>query len=405
MSLEQKITCPHCAHKFELTKAFSREIENLTTERIQNEFQKKEEIYKSKLKNADQEKIELLKKNQQDQLQLKISLEKEITQKMNSQLSVEQADLRARLDEQAKIIDESRKNELDLRKKQRELEQKSKDLDLQVEKKLAEEIMKKSEAIKKQVDEETSLKFAEKEKQLSDMAKLIDEMKRKSHVTSQQLQGEVLELKVEENLNVWFPDDTVVEVKKGAKGADITQEVRLNSGRSAGKILFECKQANEWGSQWTTKLKDDMREANCDLAVIVSTVMPKGVGQIDQYEGVWVCTQSMLKPLVSLLREQLLKVAKAELIMATPQDQRDMLFKYMTSSNFSQKIQTIFETTISMKDTLDSEKRSVQKNWKKRESEIEGIENQIINMYGELESVVGKALPKVEALELEFKKG
>ena len=147
-----------------------------------------------------------------------------------------------------------------------------------------------------------------------------------------------------------------------------------------------------------------MREAGCELGVIVSTVLPKDVNQIGLYDGVWICSPSMIKSLVALLREQLLKVAKAELVMATPQDQRDLLFVYMTSPKFSQKIQAIFETTISMKETLDSEKRSIQKNWKKREVEIEVMESQMINLYGELEGVVGKALPKVEALELEFKK-
>ena len=404
MSLAEKITCPHCSHKFELSEAFSYEIELATADRIQKEFSKKEEQYKNQLKAADHEKNELLKRNAKEQVQLRLELEEQLTLKINNQLSFEQEDLKAQLAEKTKQAEESSKNELTLRAKQRDLEQKSKDIDLEIQRKLSIELDKVTELIKRQADDDSNLKLAEKNKQIETLNKSIDDLKRKTHVTSQQLQGEVLELKVEDNLNSWFPEDTIVEVKKGAKGADITQEVRLQSGRTAGKILFECKQAGEWSAQWTAKLKDDMREAGCDLAVIVSTVLPKGVHHMDVYDGVWVCNQAMLKSLVMLLREQLLKVAKAELVMATPQDQRDLLFKYMTSPKFAQKIQAICENTQAMKETLDSEKRSIQKNWKRRESEIEGIETQMINLYGELEGVVGKALPKVEAFELDYKR-
>ncbi|MFN9067119.1 MAG: DUF2130 domain-containing protein, partial [Bdellovibrionales bacterium] len=125
----------------------------------------------------------------------------------------------------------------------------------------------------------------------------------------------------------------------------------------------------------------------------------KFMGMVD---GIWVCSPTMLKQLVLLLRDGLIRAARAELAAATPQDQQELLFKYMTSAKFTQKIQAMCEITSNMRETLESEKRSLQKNWKKREEEIEGFGLQIVNLYGELQGVVGKALPKVEHLELDY---
>ena len=316
-------------------------------------------------------------------------------------MSVEIDDLRNELKEAKEKEERAKSNELELRKLKRDLENKKNEMELEHARKLDEERNKLSEMIKQKAQEETALTLAEKDKQISDMKNLIDELKRKSHVTSQQLQGEVLEIKIETLLKDHFQDDKITEVKKGMRGADIIQEVRLPSGRPSGVILIECKQASEWGGQWISKLKEDMLDKGCDLGVIVSTVLPKDCKNIDVIEGVWVCTPMMVKTLVSLLREQLIRAARAELSAATPKDQMDQLFRYMTSPKFAQKIQGMCEGVKTMKETLDSEKRALQKNWKKREQEIEGFELQMINLYGELEGVVGTALPRVEYLQLE----
>lgn len=87
---------------------------------------------------------------------------------------------------------------------------------------------------------------------------------------SQQTQGEVLELQVEDQLRRLFPQDEITEVKKGQRGADVTQVVKTPLGVTAGIILWEAKNA-QWQASWHPKLRADMREAGvagpvfCDL--------------------------------------------------------------------------------------------------------------------------------------------
>lgn len=402
-------------------QALKNKIENDLKNKIRQQFELENKDLKtqldeqrSKAQTAQQRELQLLKlqreiETKQGELELdlakkieveKVKIENDLKNKIRGQFELENKDLKTQLDEQKIIAEEAQKKELDLLKKQREIEAQKKQLELDVARKLSEERTKIQIEAKENADSAMNLKLAEKDKQLGDLQKTISELQRKSSVTSQQLQGEVLELQIENTLREIFPEDNITEVKKGARGADIIHEVYFQSGRKAGSIIYECKQTNEWGNQWVGKLKEDMRESNSNVGVIVSIALPKEVKLMGLHEGIWVTHPSMVKSLSMLLRDGLIKAARAELAAATPQDQKDLLFKYMTSPKFSQKIQAMFEATISMKQTILSEKRSITKGWKKREQEVENFELQMINLYGELEGVVGKALPKVELLEL-----
>jgi hypothetical protein len=433
MSIHESVACPHCHKSFALSDAISRDLQEMVKEQLEGKYKANEELFQKKLQNAERERLEYLKRVEtekmefakrferekmefakrveaekleyskrveSEQLQLRRKLESELSSKMQEKYALECTDLKNELDEQRKKVSELTQHELELRKKQRELEAKEKQFELDMQRKLSEETMKISQDIRRQVDEETSLKMAGKDKVLEDMKRQIDDLRRRAEQGSQQLQGEVLELKIEELIRDRFPEDEVTEVKKGVRGADIEHRVMMSSGRLAGVIFAECKDVKEWGAQWPTKLKADLRDKGGDIGIIISTVLPRDVKNMGLVEGVWACTPSFFPILVTLLREQLLRVKVAELKAATPVDQKDFLFQYMTSNRFVHKVQGICEKVDTMKETLESEKRALQKNWKKRESEIEQISLYMSEMYGELEGVIGKALPRVEALEL-----
>lgn len=103
---------------------------------------------------------------------------------------------------------------------------------------------------------------AEWKKKIEDAQKSNEELRRKLEQGSQQLQGEVLELEVEQPLTTTFFHDLIEEVKKGVRGADVIQTVRTSTGISVGKIIWEAKRAEHWSDKWVQKLKDDQQEAS-----------------------------------------------------------------------------------------------------------------------------------------------
>jgi hypothetical protein len=125
--------------------------------------------------------------------------------------------------------------------------------------------------VRAQEQERFALEKAEQQKKLDDMASQMAEMQRKAEQGSQQLQGEVLELALEDALKRAFPLDVIEEVKKGQRGGDVKHHVHARSGAKAGLLLWETKRAATWNAQWLAKLKDDMRECNADVGVLVTT--------------------------------------------------------------------------------------------------------------------------------------
>jgi hypothetical protein len=53
-----------------------------------------------------------------------------------------------------------------------------------------------------------------------------------------------------------------------------------------------------------------------------------------------------------------------------------------------------------MKTDLDKEKTAYQKMWDKREKQIARVISNTVGMYGDLEGVIGKSMPRIEMLEL-----
>ena len=100
-----------------------------------------------------------------------------------------------------------------------------------------------------------------------------------------QLQGEVLEIAIEDLLSRTFPHDIITEVSKGIRGADCVQTVVNNMMQQCGKIIFECKRAKTFSEPWIQKLKQDQVEAGADIAVIVSEVFPRGLDSFGEYSG------------------------------------------------------------------------------------------------------------------------
>ena len=206
---KETIKCPDCGAVIELSEAISHDIEVRLKQQYENEI--------GKTKKAIEEKA---KKEAQESLNIKIS------------------DLNEQLEEKTKNLKEAQRQELELRKRQRELVEKEEKLELELSRKIDAERQKIIQKTSKEFEETHRLKDAEKDKQLDDMKKQIDELKRKSEQGSQQMQGEVLELELEESLKEEFPFDDIEPVAKGIKGGDIIQTVKTQSGRICGKILW-----------------------------------------------------------------------------------------------------------------------------------------------------------------------
>jgi hypothetical protein len=228
--------------------------------------------------------------------------------------------------------------------------------------------------------------------------KANDELRRKLQQGSQQLQGEVLELALEDLISQTFPSDLVQPVPKGISGVDIIQRVQNPNGDLAGSIIWESKRTKAWSDSWIQKIKDDQRQAKADIAIIVSDALPKDCSHFKQISGIWVTHPRCAVHLASALRLLLLEVASAKRAAVGKNEKMEILYAYLSGIEFRQRVDAIVEAFVTMQDDLQEERRSTERRWAKREKTIQRVISNTSGMYGDLQGLVGSSLATIPAL-------
>lgn len=377
---EMQTTCPKCGHEITLEDTIAAPL-----------LAAKEQEFEAKLK-AERVVLEV-SANEKATAQTKDVMESQAKKlKDLEQLMAERGEkLKAAQEKEAAFI-----------KKERQLEDQKRELNLTIEKQVTaakEEIYKKAQT---ETGEAQALKMKEKDEQLASMAKKIEELKQKSTQGSQQLQGEALELQLEENLALKFPHDQIEPVGKGINGADIQHYVITPTGQPAGSILWETKRTKNWSNDWTAKLKTDMRAATADIAILVSEARPDGIDTFDYFEGVYVCAPRYALPLAMVTRQTLMGIAKTKGNQSGIKDKQELVYEYLTGSQFKHRVEAIQEHFQTLQDDLNKERAAMQRIWSKREKQLQGVIDNTIGLYGDLEGLAGHAMPQIEGLSLDL---
>ena len=158
-------------------------------------------------------------------------------------------------------------------------------------------------------------------------------MQKRAGQGSVQLQGEAQEIQIEEWMRKEFPEDNITEIKKGARGADVMHEVMIN-GEVAGRICIESKRAKEFQNSWIEKVKEDAKNSGCQIAVIVSDVLPKNLNKGQQLNNVWVCNITQFKFLIHSLRIMTCEVSNVIGAQKNRTNKTSLMYNYITSHEF-----------------------------------------------------------------------
>lgn len=443
------LTCPHCGHAIPLSEALTTQLSGQLEAKLRGDYEARLKSAASeaeqRARGEQQVQLDALNKQLADtirqareatqrELELKrraMDLEEqartlaertrlEVEEKLRAENEararelVAQAEARARqqsalereqlqrqLAEQQAKAEEAQKRELELARESAALKQKQQELDLELERRLASARAEDEKRLRELIGQEQSLKLAERDKQIEDMKKVIDDLKRKSEQGSQELQGEVLELDIQAALGQQFPHDSIQPVPKGVAGADLIQDVRNGQGQACGRIVWETKNTKAWHNAWLEKLKDDTRAVGGNLAVLVSATLPPGLHEFGLVDGVWVASRRAWPALAVALREQLVQVAFAHAAGEGKHEKMDVLYRYLAGDPFRQKVTGIVEAFTVLQEQLARERRAMEKLWKEREKQIERVITNTVGMYGEMSGILGGSLPEIPALSLE----
>ena len=358
--MNNTIKCKNCGAEIEISEALTHQIEEQVLASLETRHKSEIEQAKKETKEEAQEEIQKIK---------------------NQLKETQEAELRVRR-EKNNLQEEKRSWELE---KQRQLDKEREEIRLK--------------AIEEQ-SEKDKLTLREKDEVIERLKKSVEEWQRKSNVGSQQLQGEVLELELEENLRNEFPEDEIRPIKKGSEGGDILQIVRAKNGAKVGTILWETKRTKGWSDSWLPKLREDQRNAGANIAVLNSISLPKNLDTFKYIDNVWVTSIKCALPLAYALRSRLLEVASLKLLAKDKDQTKELIFNYLTSDISRHRVEAQVEGIIELQNDLMQEQRALVKSWKKRELQHKKMINNLSAFYGELQAIMGNALPTVKTLEL-----
>ncbi|EJF08511.1 DUF2130 domain-containing protein [Pontibacter sp. BAB1700] len=400
------ISCPQCSHEFNPEAAIASRIEQELKTKFAEQASQLHKQHEARRLEMEKEKqqLEEMRQQQEKLVQEQVARERSVLEnKLRAELSQSMGNdltmLKEEKDLMEKKLKEKQDRELQLLRRQRELEDKERELELETERRILGMRTELEQKIRQTESEQTELKLKEKDKQIDDMKRLVEEMKRKSEQGSMQLQGEVQELALEEKLQQTFPLDQIKEVGKGVRGADAIHTVRGTMGEECGTIMYESKRTKAFGNDWIEKLKADARASKADMMVLVTEVLPKGMQHFGLYEGVWVCTYQELIPMVMVLRDCLLKVSAATASQENKGTKMQMLYDYLTGSEFSQQFAAVAEGIASLKSGITRERAQMEKLWKEREKQLEKSLLNIVGIYGSVKGIAGSSLQDVNLLD------
>jgi hypothetical protein len=416
------IKCPNCGTEIDINDALYHQLESkhkqewlgekkkqelemevkrkeykshLDSLRIKEEqLKEQQERFEDSVRNATNEQLRTEK--QKLQTQLANQIREDMTKDFSGAMEAMHKELEAK-SEQVKELNASK---VEIEKLKREKDEALSVAKVAAQLELGKDLALEKEKMAKQFAEQNELQLQQRDKQLEEQTRLINEMKRKAEQGSMQLQGEVQELAIEEWLTSQFAFDNISEVKKGAFGADCVQVVHTREQQNCGVICYESKNTKAWTDGWIAKFKQDMLSSKADIGVLVTAVYPNGMERMGFYDGVWVCSLEEFKGSVSLLRQSLISTHKATQKDINRGDKMSLLYNYLTSNEFNMQLTAIVNGFVTMQDELEKEKRSLMASWKRRQKLIDGVLANTTEMHGALQGIAGNAIPHIKALEM-----
>jgi len=99
-----------------------------------------------------------------------------------------------------------------------------------------------------------------------------------------------------------------------------------------------------------------------------------------------------------VLRDTLLKVMRERGFQAGREDQKELIYDYLTGQEFRNRVEAVLRAFIGMRNSITQQRRSMEKHWAAQEKHVEAVVRNLSGMSGEIEVLAGKDLPALKLL-------
>lgn len=406
MTNKFEITCPKCKANFNAEEAFQKHFEIEKDKAIkeieQNVRQKAKEdagkIYENQLKALQEEnKAKENKISEQGEAIKDVEKRIKLEAEQKTKIAVEQA----QKDAEKKVKENIEKYKIDIKKQYEEDEAKK------IEQKLREEYeskIKKGETnqnnaiqeLKDQLDKVTKERAIDNERN----KRQIEELASLNAKTKSEIKGEVQEELIQDFLIEKFPDDSIQEVKKGARGPDCILTINYKGRKNIGKIYIESKDTKVWNEEWVTKLFNDMQVQGVENGIIVSTSVPKDFDDKSGFvnrEGNTITIIKMdyriIHVTVSLIRSILIMKERNNASNNLPEEVRKV-WENVKSPNFQMPVRSMLKQIGEFHKIFDKESKNFHTSASNKDRILKQLDNDLIRMISSFTKTSGDIFPQ-----------
>ena len=414
---EQMVQCPQCGNEMKVTESLAAPLIAAVERKYQQQMRDQQTAIAGREQEVRNRSAELEKQTLDaeqrvaEQVRVRVEAERKqlaareaerAKQMVAGELERQASELRdreARLESLAGKLKVAQEQEAEFLRQKRAIDDERRELKLQVERQVQQELESVRRQAKSQAEEQMGLQVRDKDEAIQVLRRQIDELRRKAEQGSQQAQGEVLETQIEQQLRARFPMDEIQPVPKGQFGGDLLHTVRDAAGQPCGTILWEFKRTQNWSQGWLAKLRGDQRAAGAELAVLASQTLPRDLSLFDHVEGVWVSSLACTLPVAVALRQALIELARVRRAGEGEQTKAQEVYSYLTGPQFRHRVETIAEKFTDMRADLDQERKFIERQWAKREKQLELVLKASEGINGDLQAIAGRTLDAIDALQ------
>ncbi|MBC7417851.1 MAG: DUF2130 domain-containing protein [Pedobacter sp.] len=409
---ETTIKCPNCGGAINVNDILKHQIEDTLRKEYQLKANQNEQAFQAKTEKLakDQGDFEAKKQKENELFLERVAKESKANEaalvlKVTKQVEEESKDqlmlLNKELNEKSEKLRELHKKDGEIAKLQREKAEAKDIAEAAAQKQFTAQLIVEKAKAKQLADEENELKVASLQKQLEDNKKHTADLLKKQEQGSMQLQGEIMELAIEEYLATSFPLDTITEVKKGANGADCMHIVNTRESQNCGAIYYESKRAKNFQQAWIDKFKADLQAKNAPFGILVTECLPSDMQRMGWIDRILVCTYQEFKGISGVVREHVIQLHHAKQTQDNKGDKMVMLYDFLTGNEFRMQVESIVDAFEQMHVDLRREKKSTLSMWTQREKQLDKVMHNTIAMHGAVKGIAGNAVQTIKALEFD----
>jgi hypothetical protein len=230
----------------------------------------------------------------------------------------------------------------------------------------------------------------------------IDELKKKLVQSQSELTGEAGEKDLYFNLTQAFQEDFFTRQKRGTSMGDIVQRIRTAAGTIETPIVYDNKQADAVTNKDIEKAKKYKDVHMTDYVIIVSRNLPKKEvknGLFGEKEGVLLCHPCIVVEVAKQIRRAVIEISKQSESKKDREAKESKLYDYIRSQEFASTVEKLHNVYQRMADLQDHEEKAHGKLWKERKKLQLQINDAYVGISNGVDCIIQEKLPMQELVE------